>query len=199
MQFEFGDVSTWFSAVVAIVAALYSYRASERAHKQAEIAQTLLNQQTELSQKAWMDQHFSGVRVWATDVCHTISEAIHLIDGTEAIDLSTDRRRILHDLSAHLDTGRWYFPNEWQEDYGTDNPPAYRGFRRDVLDCIHDAYEKVKELGSAGADTSFIKDELRLAQRSFVSHIQIVIDPVGREAQIEAVKSQFSSASKMRK
>ena len=139
VELELGDLATWVSTILAIVLAVVAYRASKAADKCQREAAQLTKKNTELLEKqhnpelrAWTDQHFMSVREWANEVCNAVSEAIHITGQPD----EQRRLNIQIRLSALIDTGRWYFPNQWKDDYGTHKEPAYRGIRQPVLDCV---------------------------------------------------------------
>lgn len=192
---EPGDLATWVSTALAIVLAVVAHRASKEADKcqkeAAELAKKnteLLERQHNLELRAWTDQHFISVRGWANEVCCAVSEAIHTVGKQdEKRKLSIQIR-----LSALIDTGRWYFPNQWKDDYGTHKEPAYRGIRQPVLDCVVEAY---RLLGEANAP----KENLIAVQREFVSHIQVALDPRKREEEIKRILREFEQSERLRK
>ena len=97
-------------------------------------------------------------------------------------------------LSSLIDTGRWYFPNQWTDDYGTHKEPAYRGMRQPVLDYVVEAYDLLKDSHS----TESLRAELIAAQREFVSHIQEVLDPRKREQEIKKILVEFEASERLR-
>lgn len=196
---EFGDVATWVATIVAItsaVAAAISSKAADRhqedAAKHAKASAELLEKEHALKLREWTDQYFSSVRSWAEQVCHAISEATHIIEHPE---LNGEHKRpILIRLSSLIDTGRWYFPNQWTDDYGTHKEPAYRGIRQPVLDYVVEAYDLLKDSRS----TESFKAELKATQREFVSHIQKVLDPRKREQEIKKILIEFEASERLR-
>lgn len=191
---EPGDLATWASTALAVVLAVVAHRASKEADKyQKEAAELskknteLLERQHNLELRAWTDQYFTSVREWANEVCCGVSEAIHTIGSED----EQRRLSIQIRLSALIDTGRWYFPNQWKDDYGTHKEPAYRGIRQPVLDCVVDAYRLLE-----AADAS--KEGLVAAQREFVSHIQEALDPRKREEEIKRILKEFEQSERLR-
>ena len=191
---ELGDLATWVSTALAVGLAVVAHRASKEADKcQKEAAELsaknteLLERQHNLELRSWTDQHFSSVREWANEVCCSISEAIHIAGSTD----SERQLSIQIRLSALIDTGRWYFPNQWKDDYGTHKEPAYRGIRQPVLDCVVEAYRLV---GEAKVE----KDKLVAVQREFVSHIQEALDPRKREEEIRRILREYEQSERLR-
>ncbi|CAE6694265.1 hypothetical protein R69619_00400 [Paraburkholderia nemoris] len=196
---QMGDVATWVATAVAIASAFAAARASKAADKyQAEAAQCarrsadLLEKNHQLSKRSWTDQHFDAVRAWADQVCCAVSEATHLVEQPQP--LADAKKSVLVRLSTLIDTGRWYFPNQWNDDYGLHKESAYRGIRQPVLDCIVTAYN---ELRSANADSD-ANVKIVAAQREFVSHIQTVLNPRAREQEIKKILDEFEVSERLR-
>lgn len=197
---ELGDVATWLATIVAItsaVAAAISSKAADRHQEEAaqhtKKSAELLEKEHQLKLREWTEQYFSSVRTWAEQVCHAISEATHIIENPE---LNGEHKRpVLVRLSSLIDTGRWYFPNQWTDDYGTHKEPAYRGIRQPVLDYVVEAYDLLKDSHS----TESLRAELIAAQREFVSHIQGVLDPRKREQEIKKILVEFEVSERLRK
>lgn len=198
-EIEIGDIATWLATAVAIISAIAAARSSKAAdHHQEEAAlhakksAELLEKEHQLKLREWTDQYFNSVRTWAEQVCHAISEAMHIIEHPE---LNGEHKRpILVRLSSLIDTGRWYFPNQWTDDYGTHKEPAYRGIRQPVLDCVVEAYDLLRDSQS----TESLKTELVAAQREFVSYIQDVLDPRKREQEIKKILVEFEVSERLR-
>lgn len=199
MNIQIGDVATWVATTVAIFSAFSAIRASKAADKyQVEAARCarqgadLLEKNYQLSQRSWADQHFNAVRAWADQVCCAMADATHLVEQPQSF--GDAKKSILVRLSALIDAGRWYFPNQWNDDYGTHKEPAYRGVRQPVLDCIVYAYDSLRdaEVGNGA------KDEIVAAQREFVSHIQTVLNPRAREREIKKIIKEFEVSERLR-
>jgi hypothetical protein len=198
-EIEVGDLATWLATAVAIISAVVAARSSKAADRhQEEAAQhakrsaELLEKEHQLKLREWTDQYFNSVRIWAEHVCYAISEATHVIEHPE---LNGDLKRpILIRLSSLIDTGRWYFPNQWTDDYGTHKEPAYRGIRQPVLDCLVKAYDLLKD----SQPTENSKAELIATQREFVSYVQEVLDPRQREQEIKKILVEFEVSERLR-
>ena len=198
-EIEIGDVATWLATAVAIisaVAAAISSKAADRhqeeAAQHAKKSAELLEKEHQLKLREWTEQYFNSVRAWAEQVCHAISEATHIIEHSELN--GGHKRPVLVRLSSLIDTGRWYFPNQWKDDYGTHKEPAYRGIRQPVLDYVVEAYDLLKDAQSSES----LKTELIAAQREFVSHIQEVLDPRKREQEIKKILVEFEVSERLR-
>lgn len=84
----------------------------------------------------------------------------------ERIDKDT-----LTELSALIDLGRFYFPNN-TDNIGKNKPEAYRGHRSNVIDLLVYAYE----IGHAEQIDRF-QEHLRVLQQRFTSEIFKVLKP----------------------
>lgn len=199
LDIELGDVATWSATVVSIISAALAVKSlrsaevqQEETARQAKNNAEILEKAHDLKLREWTDQYFNSVRIWAEDVCSAISEATHIVEYTDLTE--EDKMPVLIKLSALIDTGRWYFPNRWTDDYGTHKEPAYRGVRQPILDCVVFSYDALK---NAGPEYD-AKAELLVCQREFVSHIQAVIDPRKREQEINKILGEFEVAERLR-
>jgi hypothetical protein len=199
LAIDLGDAATWAAAAIAFTSAFAARKSSRLAEEQqkeisyqSRIISETLEKGHELKLREWTDHYFNSVRVWAEEVCMVISEATHFSEDSEVS--GEHKRSALIKLSSLVDTGRWYFPNQWSDDYGIHKEPAYRGVRQPVLDCVVDAYNFLKEPG-AGREA---KSELVKCQREFVSHIQEVLDPRRREQEIKKTLSKFEVSECLR-
>ncbi|MEO1205733.1 MAG: hypothetical protein AAFV45_05320 [Pseudomonadota bacterium] len=85
-----------------------------------------------------------------------------------------NRARYRAELSALIDLGRVFFPNE-PMNKGMANPGAYRGHRPEVLDPLVAAYDAL-HYGHDLQNPDLIED-FREARRMYVSEVQGYIDP----------------------
>jgi hypothetical protein len=188
----------WISAIVSAVAFFGSgvsfliarksqFRAEQFEMQSAEIALI----QNQLAHQTWADEFFRDVTTWASGVSLSISRAIHLIEKTDGGEL-TD---VMIELSAAIDTGRWYFPNRHENEYGFQKQPAYRGLRQPVLNWVVRAYQIVENPTQYDSPKSALID----CQRNFVSCVQEVLDPRTREEAIQRVLSDFEGVAKLPK
>lgn len=196
---EVGDAATWIATIVAIASAVFSAKSSISAEKQQKEISRQAKNYAEIYEKAhelklreWTEQYFNSVRVWADAVCVAISEATHIVEYSDALE--RNRTTVLIELSYLIDTGRWYFPNKWADDYGTHKEPAYRGVRQPILNCVVSAYNILKN----AEHECDARQQLVDCKREFVSHIQAVIDPRRREQEIKKVLSEFEEAERLR-
>lgn len=197
-----GDIFTAFSVVVAglaaLLAAYYSKKSLEfasRAEQSAKNANDHAHHANVLSANSWLDQYMTNVRAWADDACDAISIAIHALKA----DPSKQDEMLFNSLqriSGLVDRGRWFFPNQWSDEYGRHKEPAYRGLRQPILDCLVDAYSTIERLRTS-KDSSHVP-ELVHHQRAFVSEVQQVLNPRRRESEIVRIEEQFAISEKLR-
>jgi hypothetical protein len=85
------------------------------------------------------------------------------------------------ELSAAIDKGRMYFPNVQKDDHGTNKDPAFRGYRRPILDALADAYHASANYQFGDAlSMQTVRKEINLSRRRFVSELQKAVDPERR-------------------
>jgi hypothetical protein len=163
------------SAAVSILAAATSGLFSLRALR----AQALANR---LQVASVRHQYFLELRKWADESSDALSEAEHL-GYAEAADFAAPsfverQHELLAHLSSLIDRGRWFFPNERHDEVGVEKAPAYRGDRLPVLDSIVNTYDIVR--GRYGRP-----EDIRKWRQLFVSEVQSVLDPRGREQEFK--------------
>lgn len=113
----------------------------------------------------WMRE----IRSWSEKVLLVLSEAAYGLVSSDCTD--SDRRRWAAELSALIELGRFYLPNQHQDASGLDRPAAYRGYRHAALDPLVAA---VRLLGSREANDDQLLIELR---REFVSTLFMILGP----------------------
>lgn len=195
------DIFTGLGVVVAGLAALlsglYSKRTleySNRAQASAAQANNHADNSNVISANAWLDQYLCNVRVWADEASENISRAMH------AVNLQPDERNrelyeAMYRISSLIDRGRWFFPNQWNQEYGIKKAPAYRGIRQPILDRLVEAYDLAKNLLKLDDKTSV--EGLLHCQRLFVSEVQQVLNPRRRELEIARIYAQFAISEKL--
>lgn len=131
----------------------------------------------------------SDLRQWASEVVTVLSEAMMLcyddVIAHHGNRLIEPRSSLLCRLSALIDRGRWFLPNEKTDLKGHLKPRAYQGFRPAALDALVEAFELLKKLsGTNSAQTAEVRHQLVEIRRRFVSAIQEKLDPREREKQL---------------
>lgn len=111
-------------------------------------------------------QYYQDVVAWHSDV-------IKVITQLKATNEADSKRAYLAELSALIETGRFYFPNINQhDDFGANKPMAYRGYRNVVLDFLVYEYQLFDREDS----NKYIKHAESL-QRLFTSYVFQHLDP----------------------
>lgn len=212
MENEIAIAAAMISGLSAIAAIYSSVKARQQAKDASNSATAMQIEATRISEESrslqaleWTTQYFEGVRQWADIVVLRMSETMHLSLIEDPDFRRQEWIRVRSQLSASIDTGRWYFPNKFAEMYGQHKPPAYRGDRRRVLDYICFAYDALPtppEFFQPGQQndsyTTKAYSKIEGAKRQFVSEIQEVLNPRHREAQVNEVQEQFKIADSMR-
>ena len=137
------------------------------------------------------DYH-SELRAWADGAVAALTSAIFLCDlRDDCISDSDFRLRKLgvkEDLSALIDRGRFFFPNNQPDVHGQVKPAAYRGFWPQVLDHLVHSYEVLRRIESRPVETNHShRGDLWHLRKLFVSDLQQVLNPEEREAELKAL------------
>lgn len=196
------------SAIAAIFAVVFGFSARDQARKADESAREIHALETKIAKEAnhisaltWSDQYVEALRLWANEVVEAMAEAAHLCQ------IQDDRLReerwldVRAKLSALADSGRWYFPNRYEDRVGQSKAKAYRGIRQEPLDCIIHVYNAMPESPKFCAKNEINKGNYPLeifhaiekSKRIFVSNIQDRIDPRQREGRLSKIEEEFSS------
>lgn len=112
---------------------------------------------------------------WYATVVDLMIGIIHYIQSDEffSYQFSSQRTRMLSQLSALTEVGRFYFPNVIKnDDFGSEKPSAYQGYRHIALEFLLYFYEVSKESTDAHSISL-----LRKLERHFTSAIFDIIDP----------------------
>lgn len=130
----------------------------------------------------WKKEYFSDLLKWSDEAILILSEGLHLCDldpqKCEQGRFFETRHCLRVKISAQIDRGRWFFPNYAAEEYGQHKEPAFRGYRRGVLDALVRAYRALTALNYIDASkNTTLRSELEQAKRCFTSEIQAVLDP----------------------
>lgn len=111
-------------------------------------------------------QYYQDVVAWHSDV-------IKVITQLKATNEEETKRAYLAELSALIETGRFYFPNIDQHDnFGVDKPLAYRGYRNVVLDFLVYEYQLFDR-----EDSNKYVEHAESLQRLFTSYVFQHLDP----------------------
>ncbi len=175
-----GPVGQFGAAILALVALVMSVKT---ARSQSETSQRIASEQSRLLSEQIRIQRDSDILRWTEQVIDLLSEADTFAAelGTAPFDdlAEARRRRLLSRLSALIDHGRMYFPNERIEAKGAGNHRAYRGHRQAILDALVFSYEALKDAHhvKSGQDAVALCAKIVDFRRQFVSEAQAAIDP----------------------
>jgi hypothetical protein len=167
-----GVLGTGLGAVLGWVVADRSYKTSIKHY--------------ELSASTAAADWLRDLRTWASEAIDVLAEAAYHSpkaerEVTPQEEAAVRVRRCR--LSALIDRGRLFLPNEEVDALGPDNPPAYRGARHSALNPLI-AAERI--LGKDTELRSFPHQRAALVgvRREFVSLVQAILDPKSFNAQI---------------
>lgn len=111
-------------------------------------------------------QYYQDVVTWHSDV-------IKVITQLKATSKENSKKVYLAELSALIETGRFYFPNIDQHDnFGANKPLAYRGYRNVVLDFLVYEYQLFER-----EDSQRYVEYAESLQRLFTSYVFQYLEP----------------------
>jgi len=196
-------VLTFIGVMVAIFALVYQMYQAESTRRQEAFAKETARRQEEAArrQEVGVAEWMRALRDWASEAIDVLSEAVYASDGMQEL-VPRDTRRYIPQLSSLIDRGRFFLPNQFTENHGTDKPPAFRGFRHAALDPLVAAADvlegKIKDEELHDYVAHHRRDVLRWLQMEFVSHIQQILDPEGHNQKIaEVIKDSQAQAAKL--
>lgn len=169
----FGQVAAALLAVIALIISISTSRAQQRlAERISAEEQAMLFEQVR-------NQRDSDVIGWSKECVHTLAEIECLIAHPPAEGSGRQRTELLARLSASIDHGRLFFPNQQPDKKGADKPAAYQGFRQKILAVLvaaHNVLSRDGVLVGDGVRSQAVTDLVEL-RRMFVSEAQLAIDP----------------------
>jgi hypothetical protein len=159
------------SALAAIGAAIVSWQAARQSEKAGASQQKLA---THAAASDWL----RDLREWASEGIDVLAEASYTCKHADMgrADCADQLRGCQHRISALIDRGRFFLPNQHTEKVGRHKPTAYQGWRHAALDPLVAAERVVSgEVGSG----SYPNREAALIEmrRAFVSGIQRILAP----------------------
>lgn len=166
------------SALAAIAAAGVSWMAANRSDKSTA-------RQQRLATHAAVAEWSRDLREWASQCVDVLSEASYTCNhhDEDAVDCVDQLRACRYKISALIDRGRFYLPNQPAEGVGVTKPTAYRGWRHAALDPLV-AAERVMN-GKVGAGKYQSRELALIAMRRvFVSAIQEILGPESNNKEI---------------
>ena len=175
------------SIVVAVVSAFVSLVAVavslKTASEQRKLARHLAEEEHRLLFEQVRVVRDSDIIRWTAKCVSILAEIESEVafSGTSNKYSSEQSRlnELCHKLSALIDQGRMYFPNQAPESKGGEKPPAYQGYRQVILTVLVRIYGAVEEFDPqiVDGDREKLVNSLSDYRRRFVSEAQLAIDP----------------------
>jgi hypothetical protein len=131
----------------------------------------------------------SAVHEWQTEIRGWAAEAIDVLAegqyafASEGSEASPARAQSVHRLSALVDRGRFFLPNQDRDKHGLEKSYAYRGFRHATLDPLVAA---LRVLDGKVGPTRFASpgEAVWEMRKLFVSRVHLILDPDLQNASI---------------
>lgn len=176
MHIDFSLVLPIASAVTAIAALL--------------VTLTKNRSDAALAVMKWKKEYFADMRQWSDDCLMSLSDALHLCDldpkRGEPGSFYERRHRLLVQLSAQIDKGRWFFPNYLVDHHGQDKEGAFQGYRHEVLDALVFAYGALRDVDYyERPKNAEPRNRILSGKRQFTSEIQKVLSPRARDEEFD--------------
>ena len=119
-------------------------------------------------------QYYQDVVAWHCDV-------IKVITQLKATNVENEKNTYLAELSALIETGRFYFPNiDLHDGFGANKPLAYRGYRNVVLDFLVYEYQLFER-----EDSNKYVEHAESLQRLFTSYVFQYLNPKNLQKKIK--------------
>lgn len=170
--------STLIGTTIGIISAFAAIWAATVSRRSAKESQASAASQQRLGSHMAASDWLCDLRGWASDTIEVLAEASYRCGHADpsSVDCADQLRACQHRLSALIDSGRFYLPNQRVNEHGLHKPSAYRGFRHAALDPLIAAERVIS--GKVGSGT-FSSRELALIEmrREFVSAIQRILAP----------------------
>lgn len=111
---------------------------------------------------------------WYTETSKIMIDIIHYIQAGIfcSESFAQEKAALLSRLSAQIELGRFYFPNNTMMGVGKEKTSAYQGIRHPILDYVHCFYG-IAQI----ADSASFCEELWNLERKYTSELFVVIDP----------------------
>ena len=189
--------SEWLSLVSAAVAVI-SFLLSRATVRRQEMMQfEALRAQRDNQLVEWADAAIRAIAD-AQRHCRDLKNGLLTPDETQR-NTSELRTR----MSALLDSGRLFFPNQPETEDDTEAPAAesaYLGQSHDAIDALYRAYQVISHLGRDSPLTPEQAVKAVVAhRRRFVSEVFRSIDPRSREAALSALDTRSRSVPRQRR
>lgn len=169
----FGQVAAALLAVIALIISIATSRSQQK------LAQRIAVDEHAMLFEQIRNQRDSDIIRWSEGCVHTLAGIESLVAHPPADGADRRRQELLARLSATIDHGRLFFPNQQPDKKGTDKPAAYQGFRQKILAvlvAVHHVLSRDDVMTSEPARETAIS-QLGELRRVFISEAQLAIDP----------------------
>lgn len=189
---------------VSILFGVVSHRVAREATATARRANALAEAANAMQFDEWSQSYFEPTRQWGFEVVQVMSDGIALRYVADDANRAREWRRVRATLSSLIDTGRLDFPNQLHPTHGIDKPPAFRGYRRDILDWIVFTYDRLDDVPAHDPTKADPAERARQAdlvryKREFISALQAQLNPSLRKERIEEIMVWFADADRSAK
>ncbi len=165
--------------LIAALGAVLGWLASAREHRSTVRSYEATLNQLRLEAHSALGAWARDVREWADEAIDVLATAAYTLRRGDA-EQSTEEEAVLREcrarLSALIDRGRLFLPNQPAPGIGVGQPPAYQGYRHHVLDGLM-AAERVIGRDAPLYEFPDRKRALIGLRREFVSAVQAIVDP----------------------
>lgn len=175
-----GTVVAVVSAFASLIAIVVSLRT---ARDQRELSRHLAEEEHLLLFEQVRMQRDSDVIRWTKECIQVLSACEAFVDFSGTAGWSSGQQERYEELclrlSALIDEGRLFFPNQEPESKGAKKPGAYKGERQLILTVlvrVYDLFKKADGWEDAGKRREAVTSINQL-RRLYVSEAQIAIDP----------------------
>lgn len=164
------------AAVLAVIALLLSI---STARAQQRLATRISREEQAMLFEQVRNQRDSDIIRWTEACVHGLSEIESFIAHPPSANLDEKKHGLLARLSALIDHGRLFFPNDHPGKKGSEKPAAYRGLRQLILTVLVSVYNVLAREETLAREDERAKAcaELMELRRTFVSEAQLAIDP----------------------
>lgn len=169
----FGQVAAALLAVFALILSIRTSRAQQK------LAERIAGDEHAMLFEQIRNQRDSDIIKWSEGCVHTLAEIESLVAHPPDDGAERQRVALLTRLSAAIDHGRLFFPNQQPDKKGVDKPAAFQGFRQKILAVLVAAHHVLsrEDVLTAGAARQTALSQLGDLRRVFISEAQLAIDP----------------------
>lgn len=178
-------------AITSVAGVIVAWHGGRRAEKNATEQQQLATEQQQLATYSTAANWLHDLREWAFEAVDILAEASYLCKYVDRLEEDGEQQLHFcrHRMSALIDRGRFFLPNQNTDEYGQEKLPAYRGYRHAVLDPLLAAVRILEGKASPG---KFLTRESALIEmrKIFVSGVQRILAPDSNNRKITSMISE---------